>query len=406
MAPESARFGYKWYILALAGLTATLVVAMPAMCMPVLFAEMSEDLDLSLVQIGAIWGTGSLAGLFTGLVGGSLGDRFGTRRTLTVVCVLVGAAGALRGLAGDFNTLVATLFLGGLLGPIIPLSLHKICGVWFSKRRLGLANGGVAAGMAFGFMTGSMISATILSPRLGGWRNVLFFYGAVSIVVSVPWALSRATPPGRESPLKGASGMSMRQALAHVTRLKSLWLLGLAMLGVGGCVQGALGYLPLYLREIGWPAARADGALAAFHAASLISVIPIALLSDRLAARKRILMIATLMIVCGVGLLSIADGALVWVAVLLAGVVRDGFMAVFMTLVIEQDGVGAAYAGTAVGLTSTLSRVGGLLSPPVGNSLAAVDPGLPFVFWAAMAAMALISFYFVKEGGRESGVEL
>ncbi len=390
--------GYKWYILALAALTATLVVAMPAMCMPVLFAEISEELGLSLVQIGAIWGTGSLAGIFTGLVGGSIGDRFGTKRTLVVVCVLVGAASASRGLADNFTTLVATIFLGGLLGPVIPLSLHKICGVWFSKRRLGLANGVVAAGMAFGFMTGSMISATVLSPWLGGWRNVLFFYGAVTITMSVPWALSRAAPADRESPVRGASRISMRQALAHVTRLKSLWLLGFAMLGVGSCIQGALGYLPLYLRGIGWPAARADGALAAFHAASLISVIPIALVSDRLDSRKRILVLATLMITCGVGLLSIADGAMVWVSVLLAGIVRDSFMAIFMTMVIEQEGVGATYAGTAMGLTSTLSRVGGLLAPPLGNSLATIDPALSFLFWAALAAMGLLSLVLVKEG--------
>jgi len=37
-------------------LTHTVAVAMPVMCMPVLFQEISEDLGLSLVQIGSIWG--------------------------------------------------------------------------------------------------------------------------------------------------------------------------------------------------------------------------------------------------------------------------------------------------------------------------------------------------------------
>ena len=45
---------YKWYVMVLAGLTATLVVAMPSMSMPVLFAEISEDIGLTIVQIGAI----------------------------------------------------------------------------------------------------------------------------------------------------------------------------------------------------------------------------------------------------------------------------------------------------------------------------------------------------------------
>jgi len=392
---------YRWFVLILAGLTATLAIAMPAMAMPVLFAEMSEDLGLSLVQIGAIWGTGSLAGLLTGLAGGAIGDHFGTKRTLAVGCLVLGVTGALRGFSTNFATLASTVLLNGLVGTVVPMTLHKACGVWFSGRRLGLANGVIAAGMAFGFMTGSMISATVLSPWLGGWRHVLFFYGGVAVAMSVPWALTRAAPGEGGLSTSDGDTRSVRRALSHMVRLRNVWLLGAAMLGVGGCVQGTLGYLPLYLREIGWPASRADAALASFHAISLVSVFPLALLSDGLGSRKTLLAMATLMTVAGVGLLAVADGALVWVAVLMAGAVRDGFMAIFITMVTEQDGVGAAYAGTALGLTSTLSRMGGLIAPPLGNSLASYGLRLPFVLWAAMALAGFAALYLVKEEEKE-----
>jgi MFS family permease len=370
---------------------------MPAMAMPVLFSEMSEDLGLSLLQIGAIWGTGSLAGLLTGLAGGSIGDRFGTRRTLAIGCLALGLTGALRGFSNNFATLTSTVFLSGLVGAAVPMNLHKACGVWFSRKHLGLANGAVSAGMACGFMIGSMISATVLSPWLGGWRHVLFFYGGVTMIMSVPWALTRAAPGEDELSTSDGGTTSIRWALSRVVRLRSIWLLGLAMLGVGGCIQGMLGYLPLYLREIGWPAARADAALAFFHAISLVSVFPLALLSDKLGSRKKFLVVATLMIAAGVGLLAVASGAIVWVAVLMAGAVRDGYMAIYMTMVTELDGVGVVYAGTAMGLTSTLSRVGGLIAPPLGNSLASYDLRLPFVFWAAIALLGFAAFYLVKE---------
>jgi MFS family permease len=68
-----------------------------------------------------------------------------------------------------------------------------------------------------------------------------------------------------------------------------------------------------------------------------------------------------------------------------------------MTMVTELDGVGVVYAGTAMGLTSTLSRVGGLIAPPLGNSLASYDLRLPFVFWAAIALLGFAAFYLVKE---------
>ncbi len=277
---------YRWYILVLIGLTATLVMAMPGMAMPVLFSEISEDLDLSLVQVGAVWGAGSLAGVLTGLIGGVIGDRFGTRLTLTIACLTIGLTGATRGFSNSFAALAATMLLSSLIGTVIPMNLHKACGVWFSGKRLGLANGVVSAGMALGFMSGSMISATVLSPWLGGWRQVLFFYGGIAVIMSIPWALSRSTPGDGNLSAPSEVTASIRISLIQVIRMRNVWFLGAALLGVGGCVQGLLGYLPLYLREIGWSPVRADSALASFHAVSLVSVFPLAYLSDRLGNRK------------------------------------------------------------------------------------------------------------------------
>jgi hypothetical protein len=99
---------YRWYVLILAALTMSLTVAMPGMCMPVLFDEISTDLGLSRTQIGIIWGSGALPGILIALVGGSIGDRFGPKRVLIVACLLSGATGALRGLSANFLMLIGT----------------------------------------------------------------------------------------------------------------------------------------------------------------------------------------------------------------------------------------------------------------------------------------------------------
>ena len=44
---------------------------------------------------------------------------------------------------------------------------------------------GGALGMGLGFLLGSFLAATFLSPLLGGWRNVLLLYGGVSVVFSL-----------------------------------------------------------------------------------------------------------------------------------------------------------------------------------------------------------------------------
>lgn len=399
-----APSAYRWYVLALATFTFTLVVAIPTMALPVLFKEIADDLGLNLVQLGTIWGIGALSGLFAGLIGGSLGDRFGANRILTIACFLAGVAGALRGFGHNFTTLAATMLIFGFIIPMIPMNVHKICGIWFSGRHLGLANGVVSGGMAFGFMIGSLISATIVSPWLGGWRNTLFFYGAIAIVISIPWAFTRSGPAGVAASGQAAPASSMRQTFLQVVRLRNIWLFGLAILGVNGCVQGVLGYLPLYLREIGWPLTQADGALATFHALSLMGVIPIVILSDWTGQRKSVLAAATIAIAFGVGLLTVSQGVIVWLAVMIAGVFRDGFMAIFFTSVIETKGVGAVYAGTATGFTLIFLQIGNLLAPPIGNSLATLNPSLPFAFWAGLAVLGLICFYFIKEPSSQTNL--
>ena len=391
------RLSYRWYVLALATLTHTFAVAMPRICMPVLFNEIAEDLDLSLVQIGAVWGIVSLGGMFVVLIGGLLGDRFGVKRVLGVACLLGGLAGALRGLSDGYASLAATMFLFGLIQGIIPVNVHKTASVWFSGRKLGTANGVLSMGMGVGFVVGAMVSSVVLSPLLGGWRNVLYLYGAISIVISVLWFLTQEKDSPVESRASQANTVPFRQALSRVVRIRRVWLLGFVLLGQVGCIQGMVGYLPTYLKNRGWTGASADGVLAAFNIASTICTIPMALLSDRLGSRKAVLIPALLVTVVGVGLLSVVGGTSVWAMAIMLGIFRDGFMAVFITLIMETEGVGVANVGTAIGLAFTLERLGCVIAPPIGNSLATITAGLPFVFWAALSAMALVIFYFAKE---------
>jgi MFS family permease len=129
----------------------------------------------------------------------------------------------------------------------------------------------------------------------------------------------------------------------------------------------------------------------------MIFVVPIAFASDRLGSRKKVLLAAGLMIMCGVGLLSIGGGATVWIAVIMAGMVRDGFMAVFITSIIETEGVGVMYAGTATGMVMVFSGIGNLLAPPLGNSLAVFGPGFPFVFWAVLTGLGFFGLLAANE---------
>jgi len=58
---SNPQSNYRWYILTLAIATNIFAIAAPISCMPVLFKEITDDLGLSLVQVGTIWGIGPLS---------------------------------------------------------------------------------------------------------------------------------------------------------------------------------------------------------------------------------------------------------------------------------------------------------------------------------------------------------
>lgn len=387
---------YRWLIIALSGVTAVFTITMPSICMPVLFQEISNELDLSLVELGTIWGMGGLAGIFTTFAGGLIGDRYGTKRTLAVACIISGIAGASRGFSTGFISLAITMFFFGFVTRTMSLNLHKTAGVWFSGRQVVIANGIVATGFGFGFMSGAMISDTVLSPLLGGWKNVMFLYGGISVVIGIIWSFTRQEPTRAESS-QHKSSIPFHQGVKNVIWNRSVWLLALTQLCYTGCTIGFIGYLPLYLRGIGWTGIQADGALTALTGAGMAAAIPLSLLVGRMKSKTTAIFPIMIISFVSICLMSIINGQLVWPLVIIIGLFRDGYYATIATMVIETEGIGGAYAGTATGVVWTLGAFGSFIAPPLGNSLAAIDPGLPFIFWGSMLILPVLIFHFFKE---------
>ncbi len=393
----NAPGGQRWYVVGLGAAVNFVVFAMATSCLPVLFSEIASELNLSIVQIGTVWGAGSVAGIFSIFAAGLLADRFGTRPVLVAVCLLAGIFGTLRGLADGFTSLTITSLLFGLASEAVPVVVVKNTSLWFHDRGLGTAQGILTTSVGGGLMLGTMLSATVLSPWLGGWRHVMFFYGGLSALIGVIWWL---TAPALKQPADPTATPATKTALARVTRSRGVWLIALAMMGFAGGNKGVIGYLPLYLRNSGWTPAAADGALAALNAAGSAAAIPLGLLSDRLGRRKAVVLPGLLVTVVSVGLLAVTTGPAVWPLAVLAGVFRDMIWAVAATMTVETPGIGPAYAGTAVGIIHSMTRVGYTFAPPAGNAFAPIRAGLPFVFWAGLSFLALVVFLFTQETGR------
>ncbi len=394
---------YRWVMLILCALTPLLVVTLPNMSLPPLFATMSEDLGLSLVEVGTIWGAGSFAGIFFALVGGTLGDRFGTRATLFATCLMTGVLGLARSFAVDFTTLLIAALLFGIFQAIIPVMLFKLARQWFPPEQLGMASGVISSGFASGLLLGPLLSTSLILPTLGGWRQVLLFYGVIAIAMSLVWLVVHPAEHQAEAsrPLRAGFSASLR----HVIGLRELWILGIGGLGVTACFQGFSGYLPTYLKSIGWADLDADRALAAFFMTSVLAVVPLSMLSDRLRLRRSFLIFATLVLSVGIGLLSIIDGSLILLTIAATGIIFDSLMAISNASVLEVEGLDGVYAGTAIGFATMIRSLGGTFSPPVGNGLAVFGYNIPFLFWGAMGLFGVFMFAFVLKSRQTAPTE-
>ena len=391
------KSNYRWYILALAMLSYGTIAGLQRMCLPVLFKEISTELNLNLVSIGTIWGLDPLAGVFIGLPSGLLADRFGVKRSLVAICILAGVIGSLRAFSVNFLTLALSTLVFGFVSAATVSTTVKAAGVWFRPRQLGLANALLQISWFGCAMIATMLSATVLSPSLGGWRQVILLFSGPPVLVGLLWLITGREPVKGQPAETSVSDIPFRQSLSRVIHIREVWIIGLIQIAIFGTHTGLMGYLPLYLRNIGWSTLGADSAITVLNGACLLGIIPMVLLANRLGSQKGMLIFSVSIISISMLLLPFVQGSLVYVLLFVSGFLRSAAMPLLSTVLFNTRGVGATYGGTAIGLASAMGMVGSFVAPPLGASFTFISQSMPFIFWGILPAIALPLFWFIKE---------
>jgi predicted MFS family arabinose efflux permease len=228
---------------------------------------------------------------------------------------------------------------------------------------------------------------------------VLFFFGVPPVLLGILWWLTGREPQQQDAVNAPLTGEPLRTALAKVTRIREVWMMGIILLTYWGTNTGFGGYLPLYLRNIGWEPALADSAMTVFSGIGVFGVIPMVLYSDKIGSRKTVMIFSTVVLALSIGLIPIVGTTGIWILLIIGGLIRTGVTSLATTLIFEIKGVGGTYGGTAIGLTNTLGMVGAFAAAPIGNSFTAFNNDMPLFFWALLAAVALPLLFIVKETG-------
>ncbi|HET7204662.1 MAG TPA: MFS transporter [Steroidobacteraceae bacterium] len=389
--------------LAIGALVQAVVAGAAWTIMPVLFHEISgpapTGLGLSLVELGAIWGTFPLAVAFFCIPMGMGADRYGVRLIVGIGVLVAAAAGALRGTSTGFAPLLAWMFLFGVGYSTIGPNLPKMVGMWFRSSELGLANGiilgsyGLGAGLAITF------GGSLVSPALGGWRNTLYVLGALSLIIGILWIV--AIRDQKTEPL-AAPGTTVAQpglfdSIVAALKCPDVWLLVIVLFTSQGAYIGAIGFLPMYLVEQGLSPATANAYVSILLYVFVAGAIVVPSISDRLGTRRRVFLVS--FIVNGLAVMSTAflTGPALGLSFAIWGF-STGAVILCYVVPLEHPSLGPSLAGAVNGLLMAATFTGGFVSPIVGNVIAQEAGGsTAIVMWGGLYVLAAFVFLRISE---------
>jgi len=181
------RLFYGWIMVPIATLAMICTSPGQTFGVGVFRSHIEADLALSPSQVSAAYMVGTLVGALPLLFIGGLADRFGPRRIVTAVvvmlalgCAVVSQASGLFSLAVGFAML--RMFGQAALGTLAGVTL----GMWFN-RRLGLAHGVMTTGMAAAIFAVPSLEAELIAAV--GWRQAYLLTGIAVAALMLPLLL-------------------------------------------------------------------------------------------------------------------------------------------------------------------------------------------------------------------------
>jgi EmrB/QacA subfamily drug resistance transporter len=175
-----ARSSRRWWILGVMSL-ATLMVFLDNTIVNTAIPSISRDLEASISELQWVIDayTLVLAGLL--LIGGSIGDRYGRRRWMTIGLVIFGVGSLGAALSGDITTLIVMRGVQGAgAALILPATLSIITANFERDERakaIGIWSGVGALGIGLGPALGGYFVDTF------GWASVFFMHLPIIAVI-------------------------------------------------------------------------------------------------------------------------------------------------------------------------------------------------------------------------------
>ena len=397
---DDQKSPFRWAVLSILFLN-VFIVFLGVQCIPPLFKEIGAEIPLTKVQIGLIMGILTLPSIIFSPVCGAITDRIGSRWTFGLAIIITALAGVLRGFADSPNELVACMFVIGIGTTAIPPNISKSLSMWFPKNEFAMASGIALLAMTLAAALAMALAAGILSPFLGGWRNVMIVSGILTAITGLIWMVLFRDRKVQDAPKAKKAGF--KEIFKKVFKIKAIWLTSLFYLCRFISTSSIFALLPIILTERGISAGKAGAFVAVMMGSNALFKLAGGAASDKLGRRKPFLIIGTIVQSLCVFAFATVNGVPLIISLIVAGAAMGSIAPIFMASIVETEGIGPELAGTTIGLVFMVGNFGGFIGPIITGKIIDIAgsqwPG--FIFMALCYFVAAFFIFPLKDTGRK-----
>jgi nitrate/nitrite transporter NarK len=390
---EPALSPYRWMVLAVA-IMAGFIGSYAQFQLPPLAYKLIPALHLSSSQFAALMGGPMTGAIFISMLGGTLADRYGVKRVVTVGLVLAFIGCTFRYAAASFWPFFLLTVLAGLASALLTGNLSKLFGAWFTSDQIGSVVGIYMLGTSLAMFLGTATTALFPSERAA-----FLFSGVVCLVILILWLMLAKNKPAGAPDLPI---LPVSQYLGKAAQSRGTWLAGMCMFFVMGCAMIFTGFLPNVLHAVHGIApvqAGVYGSLATLGGAFGSLMGP--WICNRIGSIKRYVGIVCLLgAACAFWSWQAPVGAVLVAALMVAGLTQTAITPTILSLPMLLPEIGPVYAGSAGGIIGTLQVLGAVLLPTfVITPLAGANVTVLFGLAAACFALTIVPVLFLPELG-------
>lgn len=345
----------------------------------------SKEFGLTETQVGLVISSFFLSYAIMQPIGGSLADRFGSRKVILFSLIAWSIFTILTGMAWSFLSLIVLRFLFGIGEGSYPSASQVSLAETFPQKERGRAKSGLLAAGKLAGVLGTLAIASLIS--IFDWQFMFIFLGLVGLLLAF-FYWKYFYPAGTQGIQKNAPSekMSLKQAL----KIPLLWQLTVIYFGISIVSWGTAAWMPSYMVKVRDLDLVSMGAVATIPAImGLITMLFTGWLLDKyMVGREKYLIVLGALI----GMISlyffISAPSIPYVVMYGAFASIGIAIALTTTLTMPLKYIASSSIGTATGMVYLGGQLAGVIAPTVmGFMIQQFNGSYDAGFWFLISAL-------------------